>query len=247
MQIEYYDGQFDDSRYALALAQTAALHGAPVLNHTTATSLVKDSHGKVIGAKVKDNETGAVTTVHARVVINATGPFTDGLRQMADDKAEGIIMPSAGAPRTSARHSRRDCSICHPAYSANKSGIYVYLSLPRCTAPGVKQSPPCRPDRAVPGVAMLRENPGQYCTPRRSESTVTFQNTSHDSVPTTPACIACVLSWDAAPQAGIPDQRLVSRDVVFQVIRTRNRNHSIGGCAGVHVTLPTTTRRTRWE
>lgn len=96
MQIEYYDGQFDDSRYALALALTAALHGAPVLNHTTATALLKDAAGKVIGARVRDNETGVVSNVHARVVVNATGPFTDGLRQMADDKVEEIIMPSAG-------------------------------------------------------------------------------------------------------------------------------------------------------
>lgn len=132
MQIEYYDGQFDDSRYALALAQTAALHGAPVLNHTTAMSLVKDSVGKVIGAKVKDNETGAVTTVHARVVINATGPFTDGLRQMADDKAEGIIMPSAGAPRTSARHSRRIVlSAIHQIVLTNLEYMYTsgYLAV----------------------------------------------------------------------------------------------------------------------
>lgn len=96
MQIEYYDGQFDDSRYALALAQTAALHGATVLNHAAATSLIKDADGKVIGAKVKDAETGAVTSVYAKVVVNATGPFTDGIRHMADDKAEDIIMPSAG-------------------------------------------------------------------------------------------------------------------------------------------------------
>lgn len=97
LQIEYYDGQFDDARYALALAQTAALHGATVLNHATATALLKDADGKVIGAKVKDNETGAVTNVHARVVVNATGPFTDGIRQMGDSKAEGIITPSAGS------------------------------------------------------------------------------------------------------------------------------------------------------
>ena len=42
LQIEYYDGQFDDARYALALAQTAALHGAHALNHVTCTRLLRD-------------------------------------------------------------------------------------------------------------------------------------------------------------------------------------------------------------
>ena len=41
-QIEYYDGQFDDARYALALAQTAALHGAQALNHCAVERLLHD-------------------------------------------------------------------------------------------------------------------------------------------------------------------------------------------------------------
>lgn len=42
VQIEYYDGQFDDARYALALAQTAALHGASTLNHCAVERLLRD-------------------------------------------------------------------------------------------------------------------------------------------------------------------------------------------------------------
>ena len=41
LQIVYYDGQFDDSRLCTALACTAALAGATVLNHTSVTSLIK--------------------------------------------------------------------------------------------------------------------------------------------------------------------------------------------------------------
>lgn len=97
VQIEYYDGQFDDARYALALAQTAALHGAAVLNHITCVALMRDGDGRVCGARVRDNETGETVAVHARVVVNATGPFTDAVRAMADTDAKEIIMPSSGA------------------------------------------------------------------------------------------------------------------------------------------------------
>jgi len=97
MQIEYYDGQFDDARYALALAQTAALHNAVVLNHFTCVSLMRDGEGRVLGARVRDNETGEAVAVHARVVVNATGPFSDSVRAMADADATEMIMPSSGA------------------------------------------------------------------------------------------------------------------------------------------------------
>jgi glycerol-3-phosphate dehydrogenase len=98
MQIEYYDGQFDDSRYSLALAQTAALYGATVVNHCECVDLLKDDGGSVVGATVRDTETNQIITVHARVVVNATGPFTDSVRRMADPEAKSIIMPSAGMP-----------------------------------------------------------------------------------------------------------------------------------------------------
>ena len=45
VQIVYYDGQFDDSRLCTALACTAALAGATMLNHTSVTSLIKVGSG----------------------------------------------------------------------------------------------------------------------------------------------------------------------------------------------------------
>ena len=50
----------------------------------------------IIGADVKDTLTGRRTQVYAKQVINATGPFTDSLRQMSDPSKPSIIMPSAG-------------------------------------------------------------------------------------------------------------------------------------------------------
>jgi glycerol-3-phosphate dehydrogenase len=98
VQIEYYDGQFDDARYALALAQTAALHGAAVLNHAPVERLLRDpSSQRVIGAVVRDAETNKTVNVHAKVVVNAAGPFADDVRRMSQGEATpGIVRPSAG-------------------------------------------------------------------------------------------------------------------------------------------------------
>ena len=97
MQIEYYDGQFDDARYAVALATTAALQGAAVLNHARVESLIKDSDGHVTGVRVRDDISGHSFDVKAKVVINATGPFTDAVRSMSKPDTASIITPSAGA------------------------------------------------------------------------------------------------------------------------------------------------------
>lgn len=50
----------------------------------------------IIGAEVKDTLSGKRIQVYAKQVINATGPFTDSLRQMSDPSKPSIIMPSAG-------------------------------------------------------------------------------------------------------------------------------------------------------
>ena len=78
--IKYWDGQFNDARLALALARTAALHGALVLNHCQASGLLHEQ-GKVVGLRVTDTLSGQTHTVHARCVVNATGVWVDALRQ----------------------------------------------------------------------------------------------------------------------------------------------------------------------
>lgn len=59
LQIVYYDGQFDDARYNLAVAMTATLAGATVVNHAKVTRLLKNAEGRVVGAAVRDTLTGA--------------------------------------------------------------------------------------------------------------------------------------------------------------------------------------------
>jgi len=91
----YHDGQFDDSRLAVNLAQTAEELGASMVNYCRCVGLVKEND-VVCGVEVEDLEGGKNFTVHARAVINATGVFVDGIRQMDDPSAKEIVSVSQG-------------------------------------------------------------------------------------------------------------------------------------------------------
>ncbi|MFM8471424.1 MAG: FAD-dependent oxidoreductase [Limisphaerales bacterium] len=93
--IRYQDGQFDDARLAVALAQTATDLGASVVNYVRVASFIKQD-GRVAGAQVCDVESGREFPLHARVVINATGIFTDTVRRMDEAGAPSVIAASQG-------------------------------------------------------------------------------------------------------------------------------------------------------
>ena len=92
----YYDGQFDDSRLLIHLAATAADHGAVLVNYMPVTGLTKDDEGYVNGVIARDEERGQQYTIVSRVVINATGMFTDQVRHMADPEVSSMVEPSQG-------------------------------------------------------------------------------------------------------------------------------------------------------
>jgi len=91
----YYDAQFDDARLAIALAQAIVRRGGLALNYLRVTELVKQ-HQRVSGVVVTDQETQRAYRVHARVVINATGVFSDALRRLDEPSATPMILPSQG-------------------------------------------------------------------------------------------------------------------------------------------------------
>ncbi len=94
--VVYYDGQFDDSRLLINMVTTASEQGATLLNYAPVTGLSKDAEGFVNGAVARDLESGREFRIAAKVVINATGPFTDDLRRMADGNVKPMISPSQG-------------------------------------------------------------------------------------------------------------------------------------------------------
>ena len=93
--ILYHDGQFDDARLAISIAQTAAQQGATMLNYFPVSGLLK-TNNKICGVWVKDFFTGKDYEVKSKVVINATGVFTDKIMRMDDARHENIINPSQG-------------------------------------------------------------------------------------------------------------------------------------------------------
>lgn len=93
--VEYFDGQFDDSRLAISLAQSAVDHEATMLNYFRVTGLQK-TNGMVSGLSCVDEETGKTYDLKARVVINATGIFSDEIRLMDEAGAPRAVQPSQG-------------------------------------------------------------------------------------------------------------------------------------------------------
>jgi glycerol-3-phosphate dehydrogenase len=94
--VMYYDGQFDDSRLLISLAQTAELQGATLINYAPVVELTHDAEGFVDGFAFSDLESGRRHTVRACSVINATGAFSDAVRQMDDPEVRPMIAPSQG-------------------------------------------------------------------------------------------------------------------------------------------------------
>jgi glycerol-3-phosphate dehydrogenase len=92
----YYDGQFDDARLLIHMAATAAEQGAILLNYVEVTGTTKDAQGFVNGVNARDVETGYEFHAAAKVVINATGAFSDRLRRIADPAAAPMIAASQG-------------------------------------------------------------------------------------------------------------------------------------------------------
>ena len=91
----YHDGQFDDSRMAISLAQTCVDYGGTVVNYCKVTSLLKKDD-LISGVIAIDEETGEEFNIKSKVVINATGVFADEILQMDEPGKKDMITPSQG-------------------------------------------------------------------------------------------------------------------------------------------------------
>jgi len=93
--IEYFDGQFDDARLAINLAQTASDYGACLVNYLEVEQLTKEKN-KINGATVCDRISGERIELKAKVVINATGVYADRLMGMDNAASPTTVTPSQG-------------------------------------------------------------------------------------------------------------------------------------------------------
>lgn len=91
----YHDGQFDDARMAVSLALTADQEGATLLNYVEVTGLEKEKD-MLNGIQITDCIDGSKKTIKAKVVVNATGVFSDQIIRMDQPEAKPMIRPSQG-------------------------------------------------------------------------------------------------------------------------------------------------------
>ena len=94
--VKYYDGQFDDARLAISLAQTLEDNRGTALNYCRVTGILKDKMGFVNGVKLLELENQEEYTVKGKVVINATGVFADSIIRMDHPESKKSIVPSQG-------------------------------------------------------------------------------------------------------------------------------------------------------
>ncbi|MDX6365255.1 MAG: glycerol-3-phosphate dehydrogenase [Nocardioidaceae bacterium] len=91
----YYDAQADDARHTLMVARTAATYGATVLNSAEVVKMHRAGE-RIVGARVRDVETGAEVDVEASVVVNCTGVWTDDIQTLAGGRGRFHVRASKG-------------------------------------------------------------------------------------------------------------------------------------------------------
>jgi glycerol-3-phosphate dehydrogenase len=93
--LHYYDAQVDDARHTLTVARTAMAYGADVLSSAEVVDFLRAGE-RVVGARVRDVETGEEVEVRASVVVNATGVWTDAVQTLAGGRGRFHVRASKG-------------------------------------------------------------------------------------------------------------------------------------------------------
>lgn len=92
----YFDGQFDDARLAINMAQTAVEQGGVLLNYMKVVGLKTNASSRIAGVEVIDQLSGEALSFNARVVINASGVFVDDILKMSNPKRAPLVKASQG-------------------------------------------------------------------------------------------------------------------------------------------------------
>lgn len=92
----YHDARVDDARLVITLVRTAVANGALAASRVSVVRLTKDASGRVTGAVVRDNESGAESTIRARHVIGATGVWTEETQNLAEASGGLKVLASKG-------------------------------------------------------------------------------------------------------------------------------------------------------
>jgi glycerol-3-phosphate dehydrogenase len=93
--IEYHDAQVDDARLVVTIARTAASYGTHLATRTKVVGFLREGE-RVTGVRAVDLEAGTELDIHARVVVNAAGVWTDELQQMVGGRGALNVQASKG-------------------------------------------------------------------------------------------------------------------------------------------------------
>jgi glycerol-3-phosphate dehydrogenase len=147
----YYDAHTDDARFTLAVARTAAAHGAVIANYASVTSLRKDAAGRVNGVRVQAN--GDEIEVRARAVVNAAGVWADDVRALDEGGHPHSIRPAKGIHITVPWSKvRNDIAVVLPVPKDRRSvfvvpwGDLTYVGTTDTDYDGPLDDPKCSPD-----------------------------------------------------------------------------------------------------
>lgn len=92
----FIDGQFDDAKFSIELAKNLVEHGGFPINYCPVKAFIKQNN-KMIGVTAEDSLTGEYFEIHAKAILNATGPFVDEIRKMDDPLAPHMLSFSRGS------------------------------------------------------------------------------------------------------------------------------------------------------
>jgi glycerol-3-phosphate dehydrogenase len=167
--LEYYDAQMDDARLCVEVLRTAAVHGATLANHVEAVALVREG-GQVRGVRARDHLSGRELTIAAAQVLNATGPWGDGVRRLAGEDGEPHLRPTKGVHVLAQdRGLKAAFLLLHPADGR------VFFVIPWLnktllgTTDTVCDDPPDQVGITAADVAYLLEGHNSYFSPPLSE------------------------------------------------------------------------------
>ena len=91
----YYDCATDDARLTLETALDAQKYGAVIATYTRVLSFLKED-ARIIGVRVRDELSGEEFDIHAESVVNATGPWSDRIREMSQKETKKRLRPTKG-------------------------------------------------------------------------------------------------------------------------------------------------------
>jgi glycerol-3-phosphate dehydrogenase len=147
----YYDARADDARLTLTIAKTAADLGAAVVNDATVVGFDKNAAGKVQGLRVAVD--GTEILVQARVIVNATGVWSDNVRALDEGSDPDSIRPAKGVHITVPWSKvRNDIAAVIPVPKDRRSvfvvpwGDFTYIGTTDTDYEGPLDNPQCTPD-----------------------------------------------------------------------------------------------------